>query len=907
MLERIVEQLRELRAARYRGGAIVLPDGPASDADARLVEELNALLDHADDQRRRVVQMKALLLGDVDRFADALGQISIGNFEAQVGEVALPEMETLRLGIEDMGARLTQFRGQLEEKLEELRTSEARVREEREIAEEATRAKSEFLANMSHEIRTPLNAIIGLSELALLGKPPTRQAGYLKKIRNAGKVLLSVINDVLDFSKIEAGRMELDEAPFDLQEVLEGVADIFSPVVAEKGLELIFSPAPELPQQFVGDGMRLGQVLINLVSNAVKFTEAGEVVVETAIESLGEDEVWLRFSVQDTGIGIAPDKQPLLFNSFTQADSSVTRKYGGTGLGLAICKSLVELMGGRIAFSSAVGEGTTFTFTVRLKLAEVTSEEEALTVPGGLQGRRVLIAEDNATTRTYLCEVMRNFSLEPHAVANGRDAVRVLQQSVEARPYDLVLMDWRMPTMDGLEASRTIRNDPAVAHIPIILLTAYGSDEVWDGARKAGVQHFLLKPVKQSQLFDTIVRVFRGEAEEPTDGAVGSPDALSRAASCARARVLLVEDNPINQQVARETLETADVRVTVVANGEEAFLALERTSFDAVLMDVQMPVLDGYGATRAIREGALDLETAGRRGRIPEARRRTPIIAMTAHAMRGDREKCLDAGMDDYLKKPIDSRELFATLSRWVAPQPVPDWHRDAPRPAAEVEVGELPERVDGFDLAAALRRVGGKKALLLRLLTEFRRDYHDLPQAIRETLRTGDRPSAHRAAHTLKGMALVFGAETLADAAAALERELSTPGDEGTPHGLIEELEGALGVVLRAVDALLEAAAPAPTPAAEVRTAPSGEALHAILEELDGHIRSRNFKATATAARLREALRDGAHGAAVAQLEQSVARFDFASAGATLAELRSAIGVAGTQPQPEEGREDGR
>jgi two-component system, sensor histidine kinase and response regulator len=877
--ESLIEQLAALREEHYRGQEL-LDLGPEASASTRgLCQELNLLLREARENRQNWRQARARLLGDIDLLATALGRIAVGQFDKPVVIPALPEMDTLRIGIEDMSGRLSRTHQNLEGKVSELRQSEVALRREREVAEPATQAKSDFLANMSHEIRTPLNAVIGLSDLALLANPDSRQASYLRKIRNAGKMLLGVINDVLDFSKIEAGKLELESTPFDVREVVDGIADMFSPSVAEKGLELILSVSPDIPHRLLGDGMRLGQVLVNLVSNAVKFTDEGEVSLTVSLSSASADEIAVLIAVEDTGIGIASNKQDSLFQSFTQADNSTSRKYGGTGLGLAICQQLVELMGGQLKIESDFGKGATFSFVATLgRVAEWTKEAtEAL--PGEAAGSRVLVVEDNLTTQRYLLELLRSFSLHGEVVSNGKEALAELERVAVTRPYDLVIMDWRMPIMDGLEAARRMRSHPELRRIPVIMLTAYGGEEITQTALAAGVRTVLSKPVKQSSLFGAILGCLGYSSMATSQSTLAGLGDSRAARHCRLARVLLVEDNPINQQVALEILGVADVDVAVANNGEEAFLALESEPFDAILMDVQMPVLDGHAATRAIREGRLKLADSQRTVVLPDGRQSVPIIAMTAHALKGDRERCLAAGMDDYLRKPIDAPRLFETLSRWTS--------KDVDAPEGSPTPLPSPTSVRGISMQEALTRVGGNRKLLRKLLMEFRRDHSEAPEQIRALLEAGDSRGAERAAHTIKGMALIFGARELSEAAEQLERALSEQGTTTGEGDLLAELQEKLESVLAGVDELLaveetvEAMMPQDPETAEV----IGE-----LNKLDVYLRTRNFKATSLAPKIVELLMGSDVAPLAERVEERLTKFDFVGAHNALTKLITAL-----------------
>jgi two-component system sensor histidine kinase/response regulator len=696
-------------------------------------------------------------------------------------------------------------------------------------AERLTRVKSEFLANMSHEIRTPMNAVLGMLYLALKNvelQPSVRN--QLGKAQGAAHSLLGIINDILDFSKIEAGKLELEATEFGLDGVLERLADAIGFQAENKGIEFLIRYDPAIPSRLIGDPLRLGQVLLNLCGNAVKFTERGEVELAFRCLSVTDDEVSLQVCVRDSGIGMAPEVQQRLFEKFTQADQTTTRRFGGTGLGLAISKNLIELMQGRIwVEDTQPGVGTTICFTLRLPIAQAAqAHQRALVERAGplLQGVRVLIVDDSEAAREIMAEMLRFFRLDVGTAASGAAALTALRAAGGA-PFDLVLMDWHMPGMNGDEAAQRIHSDLSLARQPkIVMVTAYGREDVFKRSEQAGIDAFLIKPVPPSTLLDTILtvlgrgRVFGGDGGANEEARQPVAPHLVAHGQLAGARLLLVEDNEINREFASELLRDEGIVVDVAENGEVAVSKVRQQDYDAVLMDIQMPVMDGLEAARRIRA-------------LPDGKyARLPIIAMTALAMAQDAEQSQAAGMNDHVTKPISPDRLMAVLAKWVG--------RSAPAVSPVAAPTEVPASAGGipddllaqtaFDAREGVRRIGGKVASYRKQLRRFRENYADAVSILRQRLAEDDTVAAEAHCHTLKGVTGNLGAHALYERFTVIDNLLKrglTPAAEQ-----LDEVETLLRQAMAAIDSLATPAAPAFSPAA----APlPPAALRALLERL--------------------------------------------------------------------------
>ena len=672
------------------------------------------------------------------------------------------------------------------------------------IAQDSNRTKSDFLANMSHEIRTPMNAIMGMTYLARRADPSPKLLDYLTKIGNAADSLLGIMNDILDFSKIEAGKLELEVISFSLNDVLRNLVDVVGQKAQDKGVALVTSVSGDVPTQLVGDPLRLGQILINLVNNAIKFTDAGEITVRVDADQVTSNDLRLKISVADSGIGMSPEQVGNLFQSFHQGDTSFTRKYGGTGLGLAICKQLCELMKGEITVQSELGKGSDFHFTARFGIAT----EIALSPPASGDDERqkyILIVDDSENTRHSLVAMLDRSGYVARAVSSGEEALSALARASQSgRPIDLVLMDWRLPGINGIETSRRIKGNPTFSRVPeILMVSAFEREEVLAGHRDVIFDGFLSKPVNRRNLLDAIGAAL-GSNAAPAEPVPATSPATTTAAELVGRRVLLVEDNEVNRLLATELLTDLGIHVSIAVNGRECVDRVHAEPFDLVLMDIQMPVMDGLGATKLLRA---------------ESRFQSlPIIAMTAHAMSGDRERSLEAGMNDHLTKPINPQALMETLVRWMPAQPIsrPMVERDQ-APAASTR-GEIPEHLPPFDISAALARANGKPQLLRKMLLSFRDQYKDAAGELREQIAAGKTEEASRLAHTLKGVAATLEAKELTSTAANIEHALREGLMDGL-EGLIKTMEGALKPAITAASTLDRRVAPASPAAAAEKT----------------------------------------------------------------------------------------
>ena len=735
-------------------------------------------------------------------------------------------------------------------------------------AEDASRAKSDFVANMSHEVRTPMNAIIVLSQLLEDTELTAHQRNYLEKIQSASRGLMNVLNDILDFSKLEASRVEIEHEPFRLDDVLERVSDLFAVSASEKGLEMVFDVAPDVPSLLKGDAMRLTQILNNLVGNAIKFTASGLIRIRIECAARGGDDLMVRFSVQDTGIGMTSEQCAQIFAPFTQADSSTTRRFGGTGLGLSICKHLVELMGGTIGVDSRQGEGSTFHFTAALSRSTRAADASHL----HLRPERVLVVDDSDSVRSILSDYLSTWQLEPDTAANAETALnKVLAAGADGHPFKLALIDWKIPGTDGLALAQAIKQagrDGRLPYTPIIIMvTAHDHPALPDASANENTDAVLTKPVTASRLFDVLANVQMHGFFMPRH----APDLPSgtnlfeQARPIHGARILVAEDNLTNQEVAEAVLSKMGVEVTLADNGREAVEKAENGHFDAILMDIQMPEMDGLEATRQIRASDWG--------------RTLPIIAMTAAAFDHDRKTSEQAGMNAHISKPIDTSVLLNVLLQWIPARPSAVAEAAV---AAQTPQGTaaLPLQIEGIDLRDALNRLAHDRALLVRLIRGFVRDFGDWASRLRAALANDDLQSAVRLAHTLKGAAGNIGATQLQSTAGQLEAALA--------HGNTDAADESIDALTKLLLTISNALPPQHTQQ-QTACVDAAKAL-ADLEQIDELLKRHRLVSAPLLKTLASHLGDEACHALMSDLVRHIDTFDMPAALATTSELRARL-----------------
>ena len=781
----------------------------------------------------------------------------------------------------------------------------AEVREKEQAAHQANVAKGEFLANMSHEIRTPMNAVIGLTQLALKTRLDAKQRDYLTKIKISAASLLGIINDILDYSKIEAGKMTIESVEFSLKSVLDSVSNVSSLRAAEKKLELAFLVDPDVPMRLIGDPLRLGQILLNLVNNAIKFTERGDVILAICVRSRGEKTVELAFHVQDTGIGMSEEQQTNLFQPFNQADASTTRKFGGTGLGLAISKQIAEMMGGTLSVMSAPGQGSLFSCTALMGVQETREEIEH--PEQMLANLRVLVVDDNAMAREILSGTLLSWSMQVQTASSGWEAIAAVQNAAGRQaPFDLVLLDWQMPDPDGLKTAQVILSAQWLEKKPhIIMVSAHTHDEIMANIDRVGIDAFLSKPIEKSILLETIISIMV-RREQYSQAISGTPPQAQH--DLRGVRVLLAEDNEINQQIALEFLSEAGVEVEIAVNGREAVDKIMAAGgrYDAVLMDVQMPEMDGLEATRRLRE---HFDSAA-----------LPILAMTAHAMERERRRCLESGMDDHIAKPIDPKEMLDTLARWVgrrkrdtaslaaapplmAPLPAPPGGSlpEVASPPAIPATG-LPEELPPFGLGGALARLGGRQELVRRIIVGFHESFAGAPETLDRLAAENRLDELERLAHTLKSAAATLEADDLSEAAADLEHTLHDGMISALPP-LVTALKDKLAPALAAAARMAAAPTINDTAPPAARAAVDRSKVDQTIRDLGALLARNNPKARKLVAALADDLEGHGFGEALDAVSKSLNRFDFRGAEAALAALSGRLDGADTSPAIRETR----
>ncbi len=862
------------------------------DANKFIIAELSLKYPiHISEQQFQLSISKKLHLHDINIWSVILALVLgiafwVGLFLIVMGRT------NLRVKNKSLEKAYNEVEIRVHERTAELSTTNQQLNKAKEEAYASSKAKGEFLANMSHEIRTPMNAIIGLSHLALQDDMSDKQHKYLSKIQSSANSLLGIINDILDFSKIDAGKLQFEITDFYMDDVMENLSNLISHRAEEKGVEFLFDIDTQVPRFLIGDQLRLGQVLINLVNNAVKFTHEGEILISVKIEKIENGNVTLKFSVKDTGIGLTKEETAKLFQAFSQADGSTTRKYGGTGLGLTISKKLVEMMGGRIGVESTQGKGSTFFFTAVFGRKEDEKKKEILLPPIDLTGLKALVVDDSVVSLDILKKALTSFSFEVDTVTSGYEALEKVEKASKDKPYRLVLMDLRMPGMDGIETAKQIKTNHDLTDVPkVFMVTAHGREEVMNNAKGAELDGFLIKPVTRSVLFDTIMEAFGHETSGKERVSQNGCTQVKELKKIQGAKILLVEDNEINRDVALGLLEKEGFWVTVVGNGEKAVnmvtdprLQMSEMPFDVVLMDLQMPVMDGYEATRRVRkwEDERLKATSGNDSEVQNSKSKIPIIAMTADAMSGVRKNVMEAGMDDYVTKPIDPAKLFSVLIKWIQPGKREMYVQEEPDESLRTE--EPLPKFEVIDTAAGIARIGGSQASYKKLLKKFHQNNLNTIDEIQSALDNNDIDPAIRLAHSLKGVSANIGANDLFKLAGELETALKQQNGELSSElykELLENVKQSLKQVFSAIESLetKQPESPAIVDTVESEKPIDNSKIAPIIEKLKGLLEDDDSEATRCLSSLKEELKGSNFQVELDKMERLIGGYDFEGA----------------------------